>query len=68
MAKKALVNKQQRKPKFKVRGVHALPPVRPRALGVPRLRAVPSLPAADGACGRDPRHDEELVVRGGDAL
>ena len=30
MAKKALVKKQQRKPKFKVRALHALPPVRPR--------------------------------------
>ena len=37
MAKKALIQKQQRKPKFKVRGLHAVPPVRPRAGGVPRF-------------------------------
>ena len=49
MAKKALINKQQRTPKFKVRALHALPALRPRAFGVPRLRAVPHLPPADGA-------------------
>ena len=37
MAKKALVQKQQGTPKFKVRGLHAVPPVRPLARGVPRF-------------------------------
>ena len=44
MAKKALVNKQQREPKFKVRGVHPVPPVRPVAGGVPQVRSVSDLP------------------------
>ena len=35
MAKKALIQKQQRTPKFKVRALHALPPLRPSAGGVP---------------------------------
>ena len=44
--------------------LHALPPLRAAAVGVPRLRAVPDLPARDGARRRDPRHDEGVVVRG----
>ena len=65
MAKKALIEKQQRTPKFKVRGVHALPALRPAARGVPRVRSVPDLSARDGARGRDPRRDEGSVVTGG---
>ena len=56
------VQKQQRTPKFKVRGVHALSPVRPRAPGVPQVRAVPHLLPRDGPRRRDPRHDEGIVV------
>ena len=51
MAKKALVKKQQRKPKFKVRGYTRCRRCGRAALGVPRLRAVPPLPAPDGARG-----------------
>ena len=67
MAKKALIQKQQRTPKFKVRGVHALPSVRSRSLRVPQVRAVPHLLPGDGACRGDPRHHEGFVVRGGAA-
>src|SRR5262249_36416912 len=47
--------------------LHALPPVRPGAVGVPRLRAVPPLSPADGSRRGDPGHDEELVVTGRNA-
>ena len=67
MAKKALINKQQREAEVQGARLHALPALRPRAVGVPRLRAVPHLPAEDGARRRDPRRDEVVVVRGGGA-
>ncbi len=64
MAKKALVLKQQRTPKFKVRGY-----TRCRRCG--RARSVYSdfglcrlCLRADGSRGGDPRYDEELVVTG----
>ena len=43
MAKKALINKQQKQPKFRVRGVHALPAVRPAARRLQAVHAVPDL-------------------------
>ena len=67
MAKKALIEKQQRTPKFKVRGIHAMPPVRPAQVGLPQVRPVPDLPAGDGPCRRDPRRHQGQLVRGGDA-
>ena len=66
MAKKALIQKQQRKPKFKVRGVHPLPPVWPGARGVPASSgSAASVFREHGARGRGPRRDEGVVVRGG---
>ena len=65
MAKKALVNKQQAEAEVQGARLHALPALRPGALGVPRLRAVPHLPAPDGARGRGPRHDEVARGEGG---
>ncbi len=66
MAKKALDQKQQRKPKFKVRGY-----TRCRRCGRPR-----SVYRKFGLCriclrelvhaGRDPRRDQGELVRGGD--
>ena len=63
MAKKALIEKQQRKPKYKVRGLHPVPAVRPAALGVPQVRAVPDLPARAGARRRGARRDQGELVR-----
>ena len=64
MAKKALINKQQAKPKFKVRGY-----TRCRRCG--RARSVYRdfglcriCSADDGACRRSSRRDEVVVVRG----
>ncbi len=64
MAKKALILKQQRTPKFKVRGY-----TRCRRCG--RARSVYKdfglcrlCLRRDGTRGRDPGHDEELVVMG----
>ena len=64
MAKKALVNKQQREPKFKVRGYTRCRRCgRPR-VGVPQVRSVPDLPARALARGRGPGRDQGVVVRG----
>ena len=62
--------RQQAEEDTEVQGarLHPLPAVRSRTLGVQRLRPVSALPATDGPRRRDPGHDEELVVRGGDAL
>ena len=46
-------------------GVHALPPLRSAARRVPQVRALPHLPARDGACRRSARCDEGQLVRGG---
>ena len=64
MAKKALIQKQQAKPKFKVRAY-----TRCRRCGRARavyrkFGAVSHLLPGDGARGRDPRHHEVVVVRG----
>ena len=45
--------------------LHPLPPVRPPALGVPQVRAVPHLPARAGARGRAARRHQGELVRGG---
>ena len=45
MAKKALIAKAARKPKFGVRGVHPLPALRPSALRLPQVRPVPRVPS-----------------------
>ena len=42
--------------------VHPLPPLRPRALGVPQVRCVPHLPARARAQRLRAGHDEELLV------
>jgi hypothetical protein len=42
MAKKALIEKQQKKPTFKVRAY--------TPLGVPQVRALPRVHPRDGAC------------------
>ena len=65
MAKKALIEKQQRTPKFKVRAY-----TRCRRCGRPRavfaqVRAVPDLPARHGARRGDPRRHQGELVRGG---
>ena len=62
MAKKALVNKANKKPKFKVRGLHPLQQVRSPARRVPQVRPVPDLPARDGACRRTARRAEVQLV------
>ena len=64
MAKKALIDKQQRTPKFKVRGLHPLPALWPAPGRLPQVRPVPDLPAHDGARRRDPRRDQGELVRG----
>ena len=44
-------------------GLHALPPLRPRARRVPQVRPVPDLPARARPQRLHPRHDEvELVI------
>ena len=43
--------------------LHPLSPLRPRPFGVPPVRAVPHLPARDGARRRDPRADQGELVR-----
>ncbi len=63
MAKKSLVIKANRKPKFAVRGY-----TRCRRCGrarayLPRLRDVPYLCSRAGAAGRAPRRQEGSVVR-----
>ena len=44
--------------------VLALQPVRPPARGLQEVRALPHLPAGARPPGRDPRHDQELLVGG----
>ena len=44
MAKKALINKANKKPKFKVRGYTRCQTLRSPALGVPQVQALPHLP------------------------
>ena len=66
MAKKALIEKQKRTPKFKLHGYARLPPLRSPEVGVPQVRPVPDLPAGDGPRRGDPRRDEGQLVRGGD--
>ena len=65
MAKKALIEKQQRKPKFKVRGYTRCRRCgRPRA-GLPQVRPLPHLPARAGPRRRAARRDQGQLVRGG---
>ncbi len=61
MAKKALIQKQQRTPKFKVRG-YTRAAVRAPEGRVPQVRAVPDLPADHGARRGGPRRDEGELV------
>ena len=49
MAKKALIEKQQRKPEVQGAGLHPLPALRPAAGRLPQVRPLPDLPARDGA-------------------
>ena len=44
--------------------VLAVQPLRPAAGGLQEVRALPDLPAGTRPRGRDPRHDQELVVGG----
>ena len=65
MAKQGLKNKQQRTPKFKVRGY-----TRCRRCGRPRsvyrqVRPLPGVPTRVRARRRDPRRHEGQLVRGG---
>ena len=43
MAKKALIVKANRKPKFEVQGLHAVHPLWPPARRLPQVRPVPDL-------------------------
>ena len=64
MAKKALVNKANKKPKFKVRGYTRCNRCgRPHAV-LPQVRPVPNLLAGDGACRRTARCAEVQLVIG----
>ena len=49
MAKKALIDKANRKPKFAVRAYTRCTALRASARGLPQVRPVPDLPAGDGA-------------------
>ena len=49
MAKKALVAKAKRTPKFKVRGLYAVHPLRAAARGLQKVQPVPDLLPHDGA-------------------
>ena len=64
MAKKALIQKQQRKPEVQGARLHPVPPLRPAAVGVPQVRALPHLPARDGARRRGARRDEGVAGEG----
>ena len=62
MAKKSLIVKASRPAKFKVRNYTRCNRCgRPRAV-YKKFGALPDLPARARPRGRDPRHDEELVV------
>ena len=50
MAKKALIQKQQRNAEVQGARLHAVPPMWPTARGVPQVRSVPGVPASDGSC------------------
>ena len=62
-----MIEKQQRKPKFKVRAYTRCRRCGRPQCGVPQVRAVPHLPARAGARRGDPRRDQGELVRGGDA-
>ena len=62
MAKTSQRVRQARPAQVQDPRVHALPPLRPRALGLPQVRRVPHLPARARAQRLHPRHDEEQLV------
>ena len=62
MAKKALVVKQKRTPKFQVRGLHAVHPLRAAAGRLPQVQPVPDLLPHDGAPRRTARHHQVQLV------
>ena len=62
MAKKALVNKANKKPKFAVRAYTRCQRCGRPALGVPQVRPVPNLRSRDGARGRAAGRSQELLV------
>ena len=62
MAKKALVNKANAQAEVQGARLHPLPAVRPSALGLPQVRAVPHLLPRDGAPRRAARHHQEQLV------
>ena len=62
MAKTSQIVRQQRARQVQDPRVHALPPLRPAARGVPQVRPLPGLPARDGAPGLHPRHDQDELV------
>ena len=64
MAKKALIEKQQANPEVQGPRLHPLPALRAAEGGVPQVRALPNLPADDGARRRGPGRDEGELVRG----
>ena len=66
MAKKALIEKQQRKPKFKVRAYTRCQRCgRPHAV-YRKFGLCRDLPARAGPRRRDPRRDQGELVRGSD--
>ena len=62
MAKKALVVKQKRTPKFEVRGLHAVHALRAAARGLPQVQPVPDLFPDHGAPRRTARHHQVQLV------
>lgn len=61
MAKKALVNKANKKPKFAVRAYTRCQRCAP-ALGLPQVRTLPHLPSRDGTPRRTSGSSQELLV------
>ena len=62
LAKTSLRVKQKRTAEARRPCLHALQPLRPAARRVPQVQALPDLPARARPRGRDPGHDQELVV------
>ena len=64
MAKKSLIAKAARPGEVQGAELQPLQQVRPAARRVQEVRALPDLPARARPPGRDPRHDQELLVGG----